>query len=89
MSFCPADEGVLCVLGDNNAFLMRCSGGRVENFSNIKVGLFFGNLGNPVQRLAAIDEKGSAFSGGTLVSFGVHSCKIEENTMFHLWEYEP
>ncbi|CAL2051564.1 unnamed protein product [Caenorhabditis brenneri] len=35
ISFCPADEGVLCALGGGIAYLLRASGGHIENFSTI------------------------------------------------------
>uniref|UniRef100_A0A8R1EFX7 Uncharacterized protein n=1 Tax=Caenorhabditis japonica TaxID=281687 RepID=A0A8R1EFX7_CAEJA len=35
LSFCPADEGVLCALGGNFAYLLRASSGDIENFSSI------------------------------------------------------
>lgn len=35
ISFCPADEGVLCALGGGTAYLLRASGGHIENFSTI------------------------------------------------------
>ncbi|ULT84544.1 hypothetical protein L3Y34_013304 [Caenorhabditis briggsae] len=35
ITFCPADEGVLCALGGGTAYLLRASGGHIENFSTI------------------------------------------------------
>lgn len=35
ISFCPADEGVLCALGNGLAYLLRANSGHIENFSTI------------------------------------------------------
>uniref|UniRef100_A0A1I7T1T1 Kinetochore-associated protein 1 n=1 Tax=Caenorhabditis tropicalis TaxID=1561998 RepID=A0A1I7T1T1_9PELO len=35
ITFCPADEGVLCALGGGTAYLLRANGGHIENFSTI------------------------------------------------------
>ncbi|CAI5453953.1 unnamed protein product [Caenorhabditis angaria] len=37
ISFCPADEGVLCAYGGGVAYLLRASGGYIENFSTIQL----------------------------------------------------